>query len=144
MFATYEPFKFPVQFDADSTIWRGVEIMLNTPWLLATLEDEAGMSLRTFLLKGTDELQQFAEGSTLGRLTSVRLVLPPDLSPKGDWAFVPVRRVERELRSVDGAAPSVVLADADGRRYGGFPIGPTERTPADVALIVEFPQSSLP
>lgn len=55
MFATYESLKFPVQFPDGSTIWRGVEVMLSTPWLLAMLKSERGTQ-RTFLLKGTGEL----------------------------------------------------------------------------------------
>ncbi len=137
MFATYEPFKFPLQFGDDSTIWRGVEIMLNTPWLLATLEDDEDVP-RTFLLKGPDDLLQVVQKSDLGKLTGVRLVLPPEVSPTSDWAFVSVCRVERELRSIDGAIPSAVLTSVDGRRYGGFPIAPTERKDSDLVLLVDL------
>lgn len=31
MFTTYEPFKSPIQFGDGSTIWRCVELGLNTP-----------------------------------------------------------------------------------------------------------------
>lgn len=142
MFATYEPFKFPLQLDNSSTIWRGVEVMLYTPWLLATLEDDEEVP-RTFLLKGTDDLLQVVEASALGRLTGLRLVLPPNLSPTSDWTFVPVCRVERELRSVDGAILSAVLTSRDGRRYSGFPIAPTERDDSDLAVLVDLPMAAM-
>jgi hypothetical protein len=142
MFATYEPFKFPLQFDNESTIWRGIEIMLNTPWLLAAAFDDVEGVPRTFLLQGTFDLLQFLESPVIGRLTGVRLVLPPDLSPTCDWTFVPIWRIERELRSSDGAIPSVVLTARDGRRYGGFPIAPTQRDDADLAPLVELPMSA--
>lgn len=137
MFATYEPFKFPIQLGDDSTIWLGVEIMLNTPWILATLEDDEEVP-RTFLLKGPDDLLHVVQSSDLGTLTAVRLILPPNASPTSDWAFVPVCRVERELRSIDGAIPSSVLTCAEGRRYGGFPIALTERDDTDLALVVDL------
>ena len=136
MFATYEPLKFPLQFDDDSTIWLGVEIMLNTAWLLATLEDEEVP--RTFLLRGPDDLLKIVQNPGFGRLTGLRVVLPPEVSPTNDWAFVPVCRVERELRSIGGAIPSAVLTCAEGRRYGGFPIALTERDDTDLALVVDL------
>lgn len=138
MFATYEPFKFPLQFGNESTIWCGVEIMLNTPWLLATLEDDEAVP-RTFLLKGPDDLLQVVERSDLGKLTGLRLVLPPGQSPTSDWSFVPVRSVERELRSIDGAIPSAVLRSMGGERYGGFPIQQTERDEADLEVLMDLP-----
>ncbi len=138
MFATYEAFKFPLQFGDGSTIWRGVEIMLNNPWLIATLEDDDEVP-RTFLLKGLDDLLHVMESSELGKLTGVRLVLPPYVSPTSDWSFVHVCRVERELRSSDGAMPSAVLKSNDGRRYGGFPIHQTHRDEADLIALADFP-----
>ena len=138
MFATYETFKLPLQFGEGSTIWRGVEIMLNTPWLLATLEGDEEVS-RTFLLKGPDDLLQVVQSPELGRVTGVRLVLPPSVSPTRDWSFVPVCRVERELRSIDGAVPSVVLKSMQGQRYGGFPIAVAHRDEADLVALVDLP-----
>lgn len=140
MFATYEPFKFPLQLGDDSTIWRGVEIMLNTPWLLATLDTDEDVP-RTFLLKGPDDLLQVLRSPELGRLNGVRLVLPPEASPSSEWSFVPIRRVERELRSIDGAMPSAVLQARDGQRYGGFPIQQTQRDEVDLVAIMELPDS---
>lgn len=138
MFATYEPFKFQIQFQHDVTIWRCVEVMLNTPWLLANLEDAEGVR-RTFLLKSPDDLLRMLRDSSLGKLTGLRLVLPPSVAPDGDWAFVYVCRVEHEVRSIEGAAPSAVLVSRDGQRYGGFPIERTTRDQADLVPLVELP-----
>ncbi len=137
MFTTHEPFRFPIQFDDGSTIWRCVELGLNSPWLIVTVDSEDEIP-RTFLLHGTDDLLQVAQAESLGKLRGVRLVLPPHASPTCDWTFVPVCKVERELRSVDGAAPSAVVTSRDGRRYGGFPIGPTERRDEDLAVLVNL------
>ena len=142
MFATHEPFKLPFQLDEDSTIWRGIEVMMNAPWLLVTIEDEVEEVTRTFLLTGMNDLLGFVENSTMGRLTGVKAVIPPRLSPTRDWAFLSICRIERELRSVDGALPSAVLTATDGRRYGGFLIQPIERDDSDLILLVELPMAA--
>lgn len=137
MFATYEPFKFPLQFNDDSTIWRGVEIMLSTPWLIATLDTNEKVA-RTFLLEGPDDLLQILHSPGLGRLAAVRLVLPPAASPTGDWSFVSIDRVERELRSTDRIMPSAILKSSDGQRYGSFPIQHGEWDDADLVLLIDL------
>ena len=137
MFATHDALGYPFQFGPDRMLWRGVELMLHTPWLLVTFEINSELN-RTFLLKGTDELLRFAEGSGPGTLSSVRLVLPPDGSPGSDWIFVPVRRVEKERRSIDGAVVSAVVTTSDGRRYGSFPIQPLDRANSDLELLVDL------
>jgi hypothetical protein len=138
MFVTHEPFKFPIQFEGGSTTWHVVELMLQTPWLLITAEDAEEDTTRTFFLNGTDTLLQFLDNPTLGRTTGVQLVLPPRWSPTDEWCFLRIRRVERELRSVNGAIPSSVVTSASGQRFGGFPIEQTLREDADLALIVEL------
>jgi len=96
MFRTHEPFKYPIQFGGDeSTVWRAVQIVLNMPWLLVTIEVEEELT-QTFLLNGTDDLLQCVEDeSDFGRLVAVRLVLPPAYSPSSDWTFVPADRADR-------------------------------------------------
>ena len=139
MFVTHEPFKFPIQFAGGSTTWHLVELMVTTPWLLLTFEDQEEDVARTFFLNGTDTLLQLLVNPTLGRTTGVQLVLPPRWSPTLDWSLVRVRRIKRELRSIDGAIPSAVLTTADGQRYGGYPIERTVRDDSDLALVVELP-----
>lgn len=138
MFATYEPFKYQLQLGDGSTIWRGVEVTLNIPWLLATFIDDEEVP-RTFLLKGTDDLLGVVQQSGLGKLTGVRLVLPPTASSTSDWSFVPVCRVERELENGDGAMPSAILRARGGQRYGGFPIHPTHRDEAGLHTLIDLP-----
>ncbi len=143
MFATYEWFKLPFRLDSDISIWRGVEVMLNASWLLVTAEHDGEDLPRTFLLTGTTDLLKFVENADMGRLTGVRIVSPPRLSPTSDWAFLSVCRVERELRSVDGAALSAVLTGQDGQRYGGVLIQPIERDDSELVLLVELPVDAM-
>jgi hypothetical protein len=142
MFATYETLKLPVQFGDGSTTWRGVEVILGWPWLLATLED-GEVDDRTFLLQDADDLLRLVESSNTMELTGVRIVLPPAVSSTSDWAFVSVCRIERELKSFDDSAPGVVLTSRDGRRYGGFPIGQIERADSDLTLLVDLPMAAM-
>jgi hypothetical protein len=142
MFVTHEPFKFPIQFQGNGTAWQVVELMLQTPWLLITADDAEEDTTRTFFLNATDTLLQFLENPALGRTVGVQLVLPPLWSPTKQWHFVQVRRVDRELRSVNGMVPSAVLTSVDGQQYCGFPIEATARAAADLALIVELPVAS--
>lgn len=137
MFATYEGLRFPIQFGDDSVIWRAVEVTLNTPWLLATLSYDH-QALRTFLLDGPDDLLQFIQISDIGNLAAVRLVLPPNVSATRDWSFVPICRIERELRSKDGGQPRVVLVSSNGLRYGGFPISEMSLEEADLVAVKEL------
>lgn len=139
MFVTYEPFKFPIQFQGNGTVWQLVELMLQTPWMLITTDDEQEDTTRTFLLNATDTLLQFLENPTLGKTVGVQLVLPPRWSPSQQWHFVQVRRVDRELRSFNGMVPSAVLTSVDGQQYAGFPIEVTIREPADLSLVAELP-----
>jgi hypothetical protein len=140
MFVTHEPFKFPVQFQGDGGIWTVVELMLQTPWLILTADDDQEDTTRTFFLNGTDALLQFLQNPTLGKTTGVHLVFPPRWYPSNDkdWSLVRVRRVEREIRSIDGAVPGAVLTSVEGKRYGGFPIEAIDRADADLELVVEL------
>jgi len=142
MFVTYEPFKFPIQLQANGTVWQVVELMLQTPWLLITADDALEDTTRTFFLNATDTLLQFLENPTLGRTVGVQLVLPPRWSPTLKWHFVQVRRVDRELRSFNGMVSSAVLTSVDGQQYAGFPIEVTVREPADLSLVAELPLAS--
>lgn len=142
MFVTHEPFKspFPFQLPGGSTTWHVVELMLHTPWLLITVEDEEEEdAIRTYFLSGTDVLLQLLNNPTLGKTKGVQLVLPPGWSPTREWCFVRIRRVERELRSATGAVLSSVITSVGGQRFGGFPIEPTVREDSDLALILELP-----
>ncbi len=141
MFATHETFKFSLQVDDEYTLWRGVELMLNSPWLLAVVEDEK-LAYRTFLLKGVDELLPMAQSSALGELISVRLVLPPESSMTGEWAFKAIHRIERETTRRHARIPGAVLVDGEGGRYGGFPLGPIECQAQDLVLIQKLPIAS--
>jgi len=141
MFVTHEPFKspFPFQLPGGSTTWHVVELMLHTPWLLITVEDEEEEdAIRTYFLSGTDVLLQLLNNPTLGKTRGVQLVLPPGWSPTREWCFVRIRRIERDLRSA-GAVRSSVITSVSGQRFGGFPIQPIVREDSDLALIVELP-----
>lgn len=144
MFATHEAFKFPFQFDKESTTWRAVELRAFKPWLIAVVEDGVEEASRAFLVSGVTELMQLISGKSIRKVCSVDLVLPPLRLEEGQWRFVPIRRVERELRSVDGATPSAVLTTTDGQRYGGFPIESVEREESDLTLAVELPGVPVP
>lgn len=137
MFRTFESFKYPIQLAEDSTIWRGIELVLNAPRLLITVQDEED-TCRTFMLNDNFDLLQFVETPGMGTLISARIVLPPDWSPSNDWEFVRICRVERELRSVEGVMPSAVLTSSDGLRYGGYPIAPVDRNDRDLSLLFDL------
>lgn len=84
------------------------------------------------------ELLQFIESSDLGRLLSVRLVLPPDRSQSSDWVFLPVCRVERERKPLHSGLPNVVLTTDHGVRYGGHPIGLMGSDNLDRTLVIDL------
>jgi len=132
MFTTHHPFKLPIQFDKESTIWRAVELELSTPWFVATvLDGEEGIS-RTFLLTGSPELHTMLNGHQFGTLQSLQLVMTPNWSSDHRWHFIPIRRIELRLRPADGASPDAVVQAEDGVRYGGFPI---ERLTGDIGPV---------
>ena len=124
MFTTHPPFKHPVQWGDGTQQWNAVELTLSTPWYVATMVDEEEDLTRTFLLTGSDELTAFATSDSLGRLSSLRLVLPPNWSVDGDWHFVVIKRVDLQLRPADGAGSEAIVQAINGTRYGGFPIQP--------------------
>ncbi len=124
MFATHEPFRFPIQLDDRWTTWRAVEVELNTPWYMATVRDLGDDVERTFLLSGGADLLLFASQAPFGPLVSLRLVLSPSWSPSGDWAFVNIRSVDMPTCPPDGAASDAVVTSSEGTRYGGYPITP--------------------
>ncbi len=140
MFATFEESKFPVQLDDKSTVWRCVEIVMNAPSLLVTLEEDD--IVRYHLLQGGDDLLQVIEAFGPSRVTGVHIVLPPDMSPSGDWAILPVSRVELEPPLPDGSSPGAILTTRDGQQYGGFPLETTHTNHAHLAVLLDLPKKS--
>lgn len=132
MFRTLESFKYPLQLGVGVTLWRVVEFALNHPRVLATVDDE-NETRRTFLLSDAYDLLDFVR-SVEGKVVAVRLLIPPDWSESGDWALVPICRIEHDAR--EGALPSAVVKAVDGRWYGGHPLEPTVRNESDSNLLV--------
>lgn len=63
MFVTHEPFKFPIQFGGEGTTWQAVELMLETPWLILSVEDKQDELRRNIFVDGTDTLLQLLTNS---------------------------------------------------------------------------------
>lgn len=138
MFVTHEPFRFPIQFQGSGTTWQSVELMLQSPWLLITVEEDDEGPPRTFFLDTTETLLRFLESPTLGRPVGVQLVLPPQWSPSAQWQFVHICSVYRELRAAKGKVARAVLLAKSGQQYGGYPIEETVRDMAELALFCEL------
>jgi hypothetical protein len=136
MFATHDGLQAGMQFSDDSTIWRGVEVMLNVPWVLATLKD-AERNQSHYLLQDPEDLVQLLSQSPGINMTGLQLVQPPTFSPTGNWAFVPICRVEQEVIEPHGPIPEIVLFCAAGDRYAGFPIKKISPAPREFVTLYE-------
>lgn len=132
MFRTFDAYKFPVQLESGSTVWRAVELVLNAPRLLVTTEDSE--SRRTFLLNDTSDLLQFITELRGEKLHAVRLVLPPDYSSSADWEFIPIKQIGRDSRSSPASLNGAILMALSGQQFGGFPISPIQVEPFDVLV----------
>lgn len=139
MFTTHSAFRRPLQLDETFTTWRFVELLLGTPWFVATTLDSAEHLRRTFLLSSCDDVLQFSEREPFGKLIGLKLVLPPHHSPSNDWSFVPIRRIERTSSRADVATGSAVLTDVVGVKYGGFPIEPIEAQCGPLTHVADLP-----
>lgn len=139
MFATHATFKHSLQLDPDSITWRAVELVMSTPWYVATLLDKKEECTRTFLLTGSTELKAVAASEKLGTLQSVHLVLTAPWSPDGNWRVIRVRRIDLQLHPSDGSDAEAITEAVDGTRYGGFPIQPLLGEVGPLRPIAEFP-----
>lgn len=124
MFTTYDDLKLPLPLEAGSATWTAVELEMNVPWLVARWRDEGNNVHRTFLLPDADEVVAFASQRILGRLTQLRLVLPPAWSASGDWELLRIARVEKVLAPNGKSRSTTLVVSEDGKRYGGFPVEP--------------------
>lgn len=93
MFATYPPFKHPLQLDPTSTVWTGVELLLATPSLLLTVNDPEPELVRTFLVHGWDARLIALCGEDFQDLLALQILVPPS-QQNGPWTLEPVARVE--------------------------------------------------
>jgi len=144
MFATYAVFKHRLQLNQQSTAWRAVEVILPTPWLIATIADQAEEVNRTFLLTGNDEILLFAERPSLGKPISLHLMLTPDWSETGDWMLLPIAKVERQAVAPEGVSPLAYVTGTNGKTYGGFPIAPVVLCDEERVSILELPHRHAP
>ena len=137
MFATYPPFKYPLQFSDQLTMWTAVELGDPTPWFIATVMDPNEQVERRFLLARSDDVIQFADQAPLGKLIALQLVLSPSWSPSGDWAMISIRRVARK-RHRNKEFESVVVTGSDGVHYGGYPVERMKGDPGSLELLAEL------
>jgi hypothetical protein len=141
MFATHTSWTHPLQLEPEVIVWRAVEVMFSSqPFLLIQFLDAEGEE-RVMFIQTSDHLFDLMSSPKGQDVFGVQLVMPPGASPTNDWHFVPVSRVERELKSYDGARLSAVFSDKEGQRYGGFPIDVMTRDEADLELLAELPRS---
>lgn len=124
MFTTHPNFKFPIQYDKNTPNWTAVELALNTPWLIAELEQEG--CERFVFCDGPAQVSLFIDKAPLGRLNGLLLVLTPNWSETGEWQVTRIARVERDSRSRQAAPYSLVFLTVDGARYSGSPLEPFE------------------
>lgn len=141
IFATPEEWAFPFRFPGHPPTWRAVQLgMPHLPWMIAEFELEAQEEeqVRSILITSLEMLEDCMKDKVVKRLQGVQVVLPPSRAPSGDWTLVKIVRVEKELRSFDGAHPSIVLSDASGQRWGGLPMEPTTRSDTDLVVIADI------
>lgn len=141
IFATPEEWAFPFRCAGDPPTWLAVLLRLpHLPWMIVELEisDQEEEQIHSILIGSTDMLEHCMKSERFERLQGLQVVLPPESSPSGDWMLVKIVRVEKELKSLDGANPSLVLSDASGQRWGGWPIEPMTRSDTDLVVIAEI------
>lgn len=126
MFATYSQYKLPFRIQGDpSTLWTGVELVLNVPFFLCTV-DVDGVPQR-FLHTLEEEVVRMAGKTTEERLVGVHLVVPPESSEDGTWSVLPVLRISKQRQVREGEpSPSLVLTTQGGATYAGYPLERTD------------------
>lgn len=139
MFITYQPFKFPLQFDRESTIWTAVELALHTPVFLVSTTTEDDEATRTFMLDGTNELLEFSTREPAGRIAALHVLQPPRSSARKKWALVTMREILLQKAPPDGSRPSAVVRSVNGALYGGFPVAPLKGDPGPLLPLASLP-----
>lgn len=144
MFTTYEVFKHPVQLDPDSTLWATVEMVLGTPWFIATFHDPAEAVTRTLLFASDDLLLHATKRRTFGQLAALNVVMPPRWSVSGSWTLATVAKIDVEASKRTHA----YVTTNDGATYAGFPLEPADVKGIEMLNVwtaaVDVPASSGP
>lgn len=126
--------------------WRLIEVMLNAPWFLLTIDvqdKESGISFaHTWCIAWEHDLANALDAMDPARVRSLVCMMPARATPACQWASREVRQVW--LTRTEDAEEYVSLLDATGAEFDGGlrsdrPTKVTERR-----LLLQLPANSLP
>ena len=139
LFATHPALKFPIQFPGDeSTTWNGVEVVLDTPWVICTLFERVEEISRKFLVADQDVMVQMASRQTGAQLEAIHLVLPPGYSTSHEWEILPIAALETLPPEGPRSRGHPVLTTRDGVHYTGFPLEPRSGPMGPLTTLARF------
>lgn len=139
MFATHSALKFPIQLPGDdSTTWHGVEVVLDTPWVICTLFEQVEEVSRKFLVSDQDVMVQMASPKSGAKLEAIHLVLPPRYSTSHEWEILPIAALETLPPEGRRALGHPVLTTRDGVHYTGFPLEPASGPVGPLTTLARF------